>query len=371
MYTAVYGSGIEADSKDNFQIGWLAKQRVSYRFRASSTDLLALAVNLRGGPNPYSGGDGGIVRLTVHPDDGHGKPNETVTLGSMSFHPGNPAGNWEHFDFWAFISTVKLVKGELYHVVFANTASAQTTNWVSLNATTTLSGKRSPRQPAFTDDFALLYNKGSGWKGPGDAPGANNADPAEKTPVIDLVYADGTHDGNGYYQATVSEYAVIGGQNRVRQTFTPKKAFSATRASFRVKRHQGIGPVTMDIYRGSTKIASAVVAGSGIPATDYPVPVGDNHWDGNSLAGGRWLDMVFPQIDFQANVAYSYELSAPTGTIYIAIPIREIGATEHATWGARLFRDGQAEQSSNGGSSWVAAYPAPHDWQFYFADLAA
>lgn len=349
--TGVYGPAVQADSKNNWQVGWTSRQRVSFRFRASSSSLTSVAVNQRGGTG-YSGGNGGQIRAELFADVA-GKPSGPG-LGSTTWSPGNAGGDWEKLDRHTFASSVALTPGALYHVVFTNPSPTQTTDYVSLNVLY-LYAPTSPRQPAFSDDFAVLTWRGS-WTVQAD------------TPVMDLAYADGAHDGNAYFGLIVDYYARVSGSNQARERFTPKADVTVTAASVRVKRISGSSPLTLTLLDGSgTVLATGAVPGTGVPLSTLPTPSNPNHWDGASLAGGRWLRVAFPAVTLRAETTYSLRLSTPADTTYAVIPLREASSTETggATWASRAFRDGSGQKTS--GSSWADLYPyAPVDLQSYF-----
>lgn len=364
MYRPIYGSGIETDSKDNFWVGH--GQRVSFRFRSSGGSLTGLAVNQRGGTaGGYSAGNGGQIKATIQ-GNVNSKPSGT-DLGSVTWSPGNSGGDWEHLERHNFPTPIALTAGQLYHVVFTNPASGQNTNYVSLNVLNVISGaSKNPRQPAFTDDFALLFDRGAGWKQPGDP--VTNPDPATETPVIDLTYADGSHDGNAYFGLIVDYYAIVSGSQQVRQTMKPTADVKVKGAHVRLKRISGSSPLTMTLQGpGGVTLASASVSGSGIPQSPGPTPAGNNHWNGASLAGGRWVGFTFPEVTLVKGQTYYLKVQSPADSTYMAIPIREVSPTEAGgtSWGARAFRDGSGQKSGDG-SNWADLYGyAPVDLQFY------
>lgn len=357
MYSPVYGTGLEIDSKDNFQVGWTSKARVDYRFRSSGGLVKSIAVNLRGGSG-YSGGNGGQIKAAIQADV-NGQPSGT-DLASVTWSPGNPAGGWEDKGAHAFTSSPVLTAGSVYHIVFSNTSATQTTDYVSLNTTTVLSGgSTNPLQAGFTDDFAFFYNTGSGWTRNVSQHSPNI------TPVMDLMYVNGTHDGNAYFQATVDYYALVNGVNEIRETMMPKVSRQVASAYVRLKRISGTSPITFTFERSDgTVLASGVVSGSQIPASTYPAPTSGGHWDEASLSGGRWVGFTFPAVTLAAGSTYDLRLQTASDTTYLAMPIREVSNEVSPTWGSRAFRDGEAQKTS--GTTWAPFYEfAPHDLQFY------
>ena len=354
VITGIYGSAFAMDSKNNYQVGWTANQMVSYRFRAgTSSALTSIAINQRGGPG-YSGGNGGILRVTVQTDSG-GKPSGTI-LASLTFSPGNPSGNWEQQEPHRFSAPATLASGHLYHVVFSNVDTEPATNYISVNdsfqylATT-------PRQPGFSDDFAVLNNRGAGW-----------AVLPNDTPAVDLGYANGHHDGNAYAAIVADYYSIISGTLKMsRERFTVGTGDRLVRsATVRVKRISGAGALTVRLETsGGTVLGSGTVGASKIPLSTLPTPVSGNHWDEASLAGGRWVTVTFADpIVLKGGSTYNLLMSTVSGTTYAGVPLREQdGTSPH--WASRAFRDGWA-QATTDGASWHDVYEyAPLDFQFY------
>jgi hypothetical protein len=346
----LYGSGVAVDSKNNYQVGWTSLEKVSHRFRASQTSaLVSIAVNQRSGSG-YSGGNGGQIRASVQADVG-GKPSGTP-LASVTWSPGT---GWEEKqDAYTFPSPATLVKGQLYHIVFENVASNPASDYVSLNETTTFNAT-SPRQPAFSDDFAVLVNRGSSWSVVGD------------TAVMDLTYANGQHDGNAYISALVDHYALVSGTSKMaRERFTVSGGDrTVTSAAVRVKRSSGSSPLTIRLEKADgTLLASVAVDGTSVPLSTMPTPVGGNHWDVPSLSGGRWLQVTFPAVTLANGQTYNLVVSTASDTTYVVIPLME-REVQGPTWGSRAFRDGSGQGTTNG-SSWADLYQyAPVDLQFY------
>lgn len=355
MYANIYGAGVESDSKDNWQVGWSSRQKVDFRFRSSGGVVSFIAVNARGGTG-YSGGNGGQITATIRPDDGTGKPNESIALGAVTWSPGNPGGDWENKSRHAFPATT-LNAGTLYHIVFTNPSATQTTNYVSLNVMTVLSGQ-SATQPAYTSDFDVLNNRGS-WAS------------VHETPVFDLTYTNGKHDGNGYYQITVTTppsdptQTILSGTSQARERFTPKVDVTVNSMALRVKRLSGTSPLVLTLQGGGITIPVSI-DGTGVPISTAPNPSGSNHWDAASLSGGRWLKGSFPATVLKAGTEYTFKASTNSNTQYMAIPLRAVNNEVSPAWGSRNFDDGVAERTANG-TNWTATYPdGNHDWQFYF-----
>jgi hypothetical protein len=83
-----------------------------------------------------------------------------------------------------------------------------------------------PRQAAFSDDFATLYAQPTTWK----------LQPAH-LPIFDLTYASGQHDGQAYIGTLADRFGQINGSlNMAREKFTVSGGDRTSRAHVRVKR---------------------------------------------------------------------------------------------------------------------------------------
>lgn len=349
--TGVYGSA-QGDSRNNFGIG-RNNARVAYRFRASTT---AAATSVRvqqrglGGGSTYSGGNGGTIKVSIQTDS-NGVPSGTI-LSSMTFAPGNPSGNWEVWDKLTFAAPATLTAGRLYHVVMENIDASPTTNYISVNALFYLGGPLTPRQPTWSDDYALLFATPTTW-----AVQANN------TPIMDLAYADGVHDGMNYIGSMGPSYgSITGTSSLVREHFTVSGGDrTVTSASVKVKRISGTSPLTISLKSGATVLESGTVTASTIPTS--PLPTVDT---AQALGGNVWATITFPPRVLANGSTYDLVLSTAADTQYVAVPVQE-GTTKGML--SRAFTDGGGQKTTDGGATWSYLYPHPdngrQDLQFY------
>lgn len=297
-------------------------------------------------------GNGGTIRVSLQTDNG-GVPSGTI-LSALTFSPGNPSGNWEVWSLLTFPTPATLTAGQLYHVVFDNVSAAPTTNWISLNDLYYW-GTLTPRQPTFSDDYAVLYARPTTWALQGG-----------DTPIMDLAYANGIHDGMGYIGAMPDQYGSISGpSNMVRQHFTVSGGDrTITSANVKVKRISGTSPLTIRLEKGDGTLIEAVnIPASAIALGNLPVPVGGEHWDPSSLAGNTWATASFLSSHVLTNGAsYNLRLSTAAGTQYIAVPVEE--GTDQGLLSYR-FTDGSGQGTTNG-STWTdLSQWGPEDLQFY------
>jgi hypothetical protein len=339
----VYGTGIGFDTKANLQVG--SGQKVAIRFKATTTSALNSVRFVQRGGAGYSLGTGGTMTLSVRADDGTGHPSAT-SLASQSYTPGNPAGTWEKYDPVTFPSPATLTGGTIYYIVFTN---ASTSNYISVNSVYTYNAT-SQRQPMFSDsDYGLMYTRGS-W----------GALAGGYTPVVDLAYANGTHDGQSYYEAMIARYATISGaSNMAREHFTVSGGDRTVgSASLRLRRSSGTSPLIMTLETS----AGVAIESVRVPAASVPVsaPGGDN-------GGAVWVTANFSSPHVLSNgSSYNLRISTASGTTYTTFPVR---AGTDKGFGAYAFSGGTGQSTTNG-STWTDLYLKSHqDLQFYLSTL--
>ena len=350
----VYGTGIAIDSKDNFIVGGPNLAVLSHRFRAStSSALLRIRWAQRGGTG-YSAGTGGSMRLSVEEDVG-GLPSG-VPLASLVYRPDWPGGTWAPFEEQAFPSPPTLVAGRLYHIVFENTDPQPSANYISVNEVFVYKYAYVPRQPALSDDYAVLYARddmgGGAWR-------VMPRDTAD----MDLTYADGTHDGMGYIEAMAAQAGYVSGTQMVREHFTVSGG------------DRLVSTVSVRLMRlaetGSNPLVVTMETGAGVPVESVTIPaasivtssVGDT-------SGGTWVTASFSKPLVLANGStYNLRLSTGPGVTYATIPIREgtdSGTQSPVGFRSYRFTDGDGQRTSNG-STWTNLYQwSPVDLQFFF-----
>jgi len=349
MYSKdVYGPGIGLDTRSNFPIGDVDYSTVVFKFIAShSSKAKLIRLNMRGGPG-YSGGTGGRIKVSIQADNA-GYPSG-VDLTSTTWLPGNAAGHWEDKAPHTFDSGTALVAGQKYHVVFKNTDANSTANYISANAIWDNPGSHSPRQPAFTDDFRVMVFQyhSSQW--------INRAE----TPVFDLEYENGGHDGQIYFGQTAT-YSEISGTKMVRERFTVSGGNRRiNKAGFRIAHAAGTGNVTIQIEdAGGTVLRSGTIASSNWPIVP---PLNENN-----LYGSRWGVVTFPEITLVSGQTYNLRVSCPSGTVFWTHNLHEHDTFDSYPdlWGARGFSDGVG-QRTNDGTTWTNIYEwAPNDAQCF------
>jgi hypothetical protein len=369
MYnSAIYGSGVGFDCKGNVVI--YSGESMAVRFKAgTSSTLTGVQWTQRMGSTGYSSGTGGTTTVSIQSDDGSGKPSGTK-LATTSWAGGNNAAGEERRDISTFSSPASLTAGTIYYLVFEN---ASASNYISVNCGYIYSGgvasavrSLAPKHPKFSDsEFGVLLTTayGGAW-----STTVNNAN--GYTAVVDLIYANGYHDGNAYYEnMTPAGHPgmVSGTASMVRETFTVTGGNrTVNRAGVRVRRHSGTAPLVLTL-----ETAAGVYIDSGtIPAANIQIPP-DMAYSLSGGGGAVWVTANFAAARTLTNgVAYNLRLSTATGTTYSTDPIRN--ATENY-YGFKSydFTDGVPYKTVDG-STWTRLAASPYtsenfDLQFYLS----
>jgi len=362
-----YGSRINADDLANQIVGWntavdSCNKAASCRLRAEHTGKLK-AIRPKfiwsDAKTGYGAGNGGTIQVQIQTDDG--TPNHFpsgVTLASLVYDRPITAGN--HFPLLTFPNPPDLVAGQLYHIVYTNVAADPTADWVSLDHLYMWDGNN-PVQPTVPNtDMALLERTCSGsWvvfsRGAGHS----------WTPTIELDYADGFSQGQGYIQGygqtTTSGWVnpkPISGARGVRETFTVTGGSrTVTSVSVRVNRISGSSPLTVRVEK-----ADGTLVGQGTVV----VPQGEVS---SSQNGASWVKVTFAAaLTLQAGQGYHLVLSSPSDTVHTAHALEKGSSSGYKP--TTYFSDGHAQ--FNNGSGWVGwdqwgmANRTDNDLQFYF-----
>jgi len=370
-----YGPGINMIALNNFALD-SAEEYVDYTFTAQQTGsvdtLMPYFVNCKTetsnecttGAGLYGSGDGAEMQINVYPDNGSGQPDMNATpLGGIT--PFWVCGGGaiteacrtqaNTFRKLSFEQPVSVVAGTEYHIVFRNIASDPADNFSSVDeswspASLTCPNVANPAQPTFTaNQLGLLKSSdgGSTW-GPASGNSCN-------TPIVDIGYSNGFHQGDGY--TYIGDFtAAIGGSNDiVREVFTvggSNKTVSAV-------------SVDVNLVSGAEGLWVALQNSSGtVLAKGQAMP--------NAGSFSFWRTCKFSTpVALQSGQTYRLVLTA-TGT-YSASAL-ENGSqngepfSPDTVWSAT---NDQAQFSTNGGSTWtewqqVAGTNEVADLMFYF-----
>lgn len=344
----VYGSA-NADTKYNVHVGPSDSVRSAQRFRSSqNSSIVAVRFSQRWGTGGYSAGTGGQYRIGIQADN-NGVPSGTY-LGSFTYSPGGGGANTTYTNF-GITPAVPTTAGTIYHVVYTNIDAAPASNYISVNELFVYGSTLVPRQPLYPDtDLAELWFTGGQW-----------VLQSGFTPVFDVTYLNGGHDGFGYIQGVIPGlYATISGTNNMAgQQFTVSGGDrTVTGVKVRVRRSSGTDPLiaTLETAAG-VSIDTASIAAASIPITAPGGDTGGQTWSSTiNFASPRTLTN---------GQSYRLKLSCAGTSTYTATTIR--AGTDQGFHSSLSFSDGSGQYTTNGGSSWQDIYaPSPCDLQFAF-----
>jgi hypothetical protein len=327
------GSFVQADALGNSVIGGSDRSALAFRFRATWTGTVkairCYVIKNVNGRSGYSSGDMGTLRVALESDSGGSRHVPSgKRLASTSFRPADRG----FFPEVRFDKAAHVVAGRLYHVVFTNTDSDPSSNYVSINSL--YSDSRLGHGPKVPDDLAVL----EGDRGGGGATywSPRRSGPHEYyLPILDVVGGSGQHLGIGYME--VWDPKPIGGSAQVRQLLRTR-AGKSTRVDglwLRVQRQSGTGDgLTLSIGRASGgSIASATVDPGKIP-TSAPA----------------WIHVRFSKpASLPASADLALTLSASGSSSYEAFPVRK--GTSYGFDRTTIFDAGYAQ--FNDGDGWV------------------
>ncbi len=345
----VYGAGIVSDTKSNIRIGLSNNAKVAFRFRASQTSALSgLRVIYRKATSNtgYSKGSNISMTYTLQSDDGtvNHRPSGTV-LATVTdlIASATDANTGVITPQITFSSPYTTTAGELYHLVVENTTTDKVNNYVSLNFIYSFTTPGTPRHPAFSDDFALMGTD------PTESGASTSFTVMSKyIPVIDIIYANGSHDGQRYVQgdtASTSGYAVVSGTaNMARERIIVSGGDKiVTGVYLRCSKVSGASDLVLTLQdSGGTTIDSVNVTASSVPTLAVPTEADTGEFVGGAFAAPRTLTN---------GSTYYLRASTASGTTYSVLAMLAEDAT--GTMGSWRFTDGAAQKTTNSGSAWT------------------
>jgi len=344
-----YGPGIGADGLSNTTVGQWGNV-VSYRFRAQKTgEAQKLRLYLITDHPGYSAGTAGKLKIDMVTDDGTAAHNPgstvlaTYVLDSPLTATPSPA-----FPLITFSTPPSLVSGQLYHIVFSNVDDNPTENFLSVDALF-IDVATAPVQPAISDMYAavLLRDAGNGtW-----------ATRAGQTPIMEVIYSDGTSTGIGYIEGWVGARENVSGDNAVRETFTISgSARKVGLVGIRAARTSGNDGLTVRLENDDGSVIEQGV----IPANSFPL---------NSSPNDRWGTYVFSSAHvLTPGNKYHLVFETAASSNYQLYPVRK--GKDYGFGPSTFYNDGSAEMKEGGDwtgwTQWGVANRSDGDLQFYF-----
>ena len=179
------------------------------------------------------------------------------------------------------------------------------------------------------------------------------------SPMLDLSYADGTHQGQGYIEPVYSSPAISGVNNMVRERITVSGGDRVvTGASVRIAKTSGTGDLVLRLENGAgTLIDSITIPTTNVPTLDRTANAAAGIWVSGSFASPRTLTN---------GATYHLRLSTDSATtLWTRIIKQGDGYGFHPT---TIFPDGHLQTTADGGTTWAYGPTAGQagDLQFVF-----
>jgi hypothetical protein len=347
------GPRVGADALANTRIGGPYGTTLAFRFRPTWSGSVTgvrfyVVVNGGGGAGEYSGGDGGILRVSLVAEGEDGLPTAEA-LASAELHPQTGAIS---FPYVRFGTPPPVVAGRVYDIVFTNTSPDPAENWVSVNALIGHGAGVAPPPLALAGGVLLGDSTDGGatpanWRARAQGSGENYL------PIVDVVGAgERQHVGLGYMESWISNPKPINGSAAVRELFTYRRASAARvmQALVRVRRtgdHVGPLSVRLEDPFGHT-LAVANVPGALVPS-DGPGWVSATFRNPPRLHNGQKLALVlrsaggtFEAFPLRKGLAFGFDAATVFSTGYAQFS-RSGSWTGWDQWGQSNRSDGDLQ----------------------------
>jgi hypothetical protein len=379
---AVFGTNVATISLNNLIIGGQWHYTRAYRFRArKSGSLSAIRVYwiYKFSKAGYHSGTGGVIRVSVRPDDGSGShlpsstvltasdvtmnlcsPEEVAAAGKRLEGPCGNEGQFNRdgvrmtFEPIEFKPGTYLKKGSLYHVVFENIDRDPTTNWVSLDGLFHPGGlSRLLNNLPPPDGLTVLSrSETSKW------------DELSKTlPIVSIMLNGGEKNqanggsefGLGYVEGWGS-WNLIPAVTKIvsaRQTFTTNQRRRLTEVNIHIGHIEGDGSVSIELRDSKGRVLRSVdVLSNEFPSLDscpWRSHFGSTPEPDTSC--GIWVRRsISPPLIVNSGEHYSLVIRG-NGAARFAMHLVEKGLL-YNFGKATLFSEGSSDMSSDGGATW-------------------
>ena len=345
-FARLYGPGVfTQNALANTVIGNYRNQTsiVSNRFRATVNGTLDRVRLYWQSGLGYAGGTGGVIRISLYPDDGsaqHLPDLKATPMSSGTYVPGLRPGDNPKSMFPEIRMDKKsqpMVAGRIYHLVMENTDPAAHENFISSNNSITPLKNGRPARWLNTLDWSTLIGKrprGSTraltWTNLTEVGSGGNS----FSPILQMILTNGqsqgvsdmeggTVDNKLIYTATV--------QKPIRERFPPRSDKRVSGLSFATAASVA-GRLQWRILDGSNVLASGYI-NEGRPNYN-PIQSNANYRVGNF----KWYDIELPAgKDVVMKAGRSYDL-------------------EFQPEGASQWKFGDHRNGSSYGFSWPAAF---------------
>lgn len=349
--TVAWVGTIATDTLANKFIGGGDLQQVAYRFKAEQTSTLTSVrwMFIGTSASSYSGGTGGTIRLEIQ-SDSSGVPSGTVLATCDADLSGSVLAVNDGYPLTTFSTPASLTAGTIYHVVLRNVHASQGTNYISADNLFVYGAHVTPRQPRWADtDFGMLLKT---YYSPWTIEGGT-------TPIVDIGYGNGAHQGMGWVGVSPLVPATISGTNYMaRQRFTMAASKTVSGGGVRVSKNSGSGSLTVRLEDTSGTLIDSFTASTS------SVPTQSGTYDGGA---GIWLTGTFstPRT-LAAGSTYNLRLSTDASTSLWTRGM-ERGNLRGFTAGT-YFAESMGlglQTTTNGGTNWSTTNGGRGDMQFY------
>ena len=305
----------------------------------------AFDVNVSGGYDPSTGDYGTFVGWIA--DDNAGFPNNSGTRGTAvgPIRLNTPSTrdttlNWK----LTFPSPKPTVTaGTIYHFVYTNTHPDRADHYYALDHTKAADDSETatlhiPNRIRWYSDEEWAVTRrlsGGSWV------------MYRWTPAMQVDYTDGFIQGRAYMHVENDNPFAFGGTSRmIRSTMRPTQNQVVRKVHFAGLLRSGTAGLVVKIKNSS----GTTLAQTTIPNSQFRPPQGKGPT--TSYTQQWWTSADFASnITLVANTQYYLEFSCATGTGY-----QSVGAHQGSTYGYHpntYFADGRAEQTTDGGASWI------------------
>lgn len=359
-FNRLYGPGVfTQNALANTVIGSYRNRNtvVSNRFRATvNGQLNSVRLYWQSGLG-YAGGTGGVIRLSLYPDDGSSAhlPNlKAAPLASGTFTPGLKPGDKPKSIFPEIRMDKKsgnMVAGRLYHLVMENIDPNAHENFISSNNSITPQKNGRPARWLNTIDWSTLMGyrpRGStrdfSWTNLTEVGSSGNI----FSPILQLSLTNGQSQGVSDMEGGTVDNKLIytaTAQKPIREHFTPRSDKRISGISFATAASVA-GRLQWRILDGNTELASGYVNEN---RPNYnPIQSNPSYKVGNF----KWYDITLPQ-DVVMKGGRAYELEfRPEGNSQWKFGDHRNGSSYGYTWPA-AFTESQAQLMLGG--RWIGS----------------
>lgn len=330
-----YGSGHIMTGLGNTTL--IADCTVTQSFRAIKTGFIRsirwYAVHTTERPG-YSLGTGGNIRVRIEGSDAQGRANDGALGGSDVLYD---AASGPQIPNQVLSLPAPVDAGKIYHVTFTNIHPNADNNFVSTDCINIkkeyIPTPHNPQIPDIEDSVYYRSSRDGNWiKRP-------------QSPILDLEYTDGTHQGTPYmaaWRGDISSHhnAQVTSTQWTRQNFTPPRDITANAVAIAARKVSGPGSLIAEIQTAGGTVLRRVTWDDSEILTDYQ----------------GWAPVkTIAAFDLLRGSTYRLVLKATSGT-FTSYPLQN-GSVRYG-FSPSIAVNGFCEYSTNSGASWSGGWKA-------------